>query len=44
MYCYTLSECIQQDLIWTIISLSLIIPALVLVIWRKKVRKRLIIK
>lgn len=41
MYCYTFSQCINQDLAWIVFMLSLIAPVLVRLIWRKEIKRYL---
>jgi len=39
MYCFSILQCVYQDLIQTLLILTLVIPILILVIWRKEIFK-----
>jgi len=38
--CFSISQCIYQNLAQTLLFLGLIVPILILVIWRKEIFKQ----
>ncbi len=38
--CFSITQCIYQDLIQTLLILGLIVPLLILVIWQKEIFKQ----